>query len=301
MLRNPSPHTRAVAQALFVTFLWSTSWLIVKVGLVAIPALTFAGLRYTLACVCLLPFMLRANLADVRRLTRVDWARLAVLGLLFIAVTQGAVFVGLAYLPAVTVNLLLNFSSVAVALLGIVLLGERPTLVQWGGMALNVLGVLIYFYPSDVRGGDAIGLIVVAIGVLANALSSILGRSVNRARRLHPLVVTTVSIGIGGVVLLGVGIAGQGLPRLEPLHWSYVAWLAIVNTAFAFTLWNHTLRTLSAMESSIINGSMLVQIPILAVLFLGEHLSAHHVAGMVLAGAGALVVQLRSGGGNNHG
>ena len=32
------------------------------------------------------------------------------------------------------------------------------------------------------------------------------------------------------------------------------------NTALAFTLWNGALRTLSAMESSLINGTMLVQI-----------------------------------------
>ncbi len=53
---NPnSPHGKAVLQALFVTFLWSTSWVFIKLGLTDIPALTFAGLRYSLAFLCLLP------------------------------------------------------------------------------------------------------------------------------------------------------------------------------------------------------------------------------------------------------
>jgi drug/metabolite transporter (DMT)-like permease len=67
----------------------------------------------------------------------------------------------------------------------------------------------------------------------------------------------------------------------------------LVNTAFAFTLWNHTLRVLTAMESGIINNTMQIWIPILAVLFLGESLNARQVAGMTLALIGTLLVQLK--------
>ena len=52
-------HLQAVLTALFVTFLWSTSWVLIKLGLRAsLPAVTFAGLRYGLAFLCLLPFVL---------------------------------------------------------------------------------------------------------------------------------------------------------------------------------------------------------------------------------------------------
>jgi len=43
MIRQGS-HLQAVVQALFVVFLWATSWVLIKVGLEEIPALTFAGL-----------------------------------------------------------------------------------------------------------------------------------------------------------------------------------------------------------------------------------------------------------------
>lgn len=52
-LPGVSGHHAAVLQALLVTFLWSTSYVFIKVGLRDIPALTFAGLRYGLAAVCL--------------------------------------------------------------------------------------------------------------------------------------------------------------------------------------------------------------------------------------------------------
>lgn len=293
-MKRLSPHTAAVLQALFVTFLWSTSWVLIKIGLGNIPALTFAGLRYSLATLCLLPLALRpAQRESLRRLTRREWISLILLGLLFITVTQGAQFLGLAYLPAVTTNLLLSLTTVLVTLLGIFLLAEQPALTQWGGVGLYLIGVAVYFYPVTLPDQQALGFVIVLIGVLANAASSVLGRGINRSGRIAPLIVTVVSMGAGGIVLLVVGIAVQGLPPLSVVHWAIIAWLAVVNTAFAFTLWNHTLRALSAMESSIINNMMMVQIPLFAVLFLGEHLTLQQVIGMALAGIGILVVQFR--------
>jgi drug/metabolite transporter (DMT)-like permease len=292
--RKRFPRLWTVFQALFVTFLWSTSWVLIKIGLEDIPALTFAGLRYSLAFVCLLPFAMRSvHLKPLRYLSSRGWARLVVLGLLFYAVTQGAQFIGLAYLPAVTVSLLLNFTTIVVALAGIPLLAERPTALQWCGVIVNVIGIAIYFWPVSIPAGQVAGLIVVAIGVLANAGSSILGRRVNRDGNVPALTVTVVSMGVGAAVLLASGILIQGFPPLSPIHWAIIGWLAVVNTAFAFTLWNHTLRTLSATESSIINSTMLVQIATLAWLFLGERLTWQEIAGMALAGIGALIVQLR--------
>jgi drug/metabolite transporter (DMT)-like permease len=294
MSRKFSPQTGAALQALFVTFLWSTSWVLIKIGLKDMPALTFAGLRYGLAFVCLLPFLFNPDRRSaLRGLSRRDWSLLLALGLLFYAVTQGAQFVGLFYLPAITVNLLLNFTSIVVALLGILLLAEKPTVRQWGGLLSSIVGGLIYFYPIVLPSDQALGLIIVLLGVLANAVSAVLGRHINRSQRIPPLIVTVISMGFGGLVLLAAGVFGQGLPPLKLTDVLIILWLAVVNTAFAFTLWNHTLRALGAMESSIINSTLLIQIPILAVIFLGETLTFQQVVGLILAGAGALIVQLR--------
>jgi drug/metabolite transporter (DMT)-like permease len=294
MVKDHSSHTRAVLQALLVTFLWSTSWVLIKIGLQDIPALPFAGLRYTLAFLFLLPFALRSGqLAALRRLPAGMWLRLLLLGLLFYTATQGAQFLSLVYLPAMTTSLLLSFTTILVALLGIALLRERPTAMQWGGTGLYLAGVLAYFYPLSLPPGEAVGLVVAGAGVVANALSSILGRQVNRSGELEPVAVTVVTMGIGALPLLVGGIAVQGLPPLTLTHWAIIVWLAVVNTALAFTLWNRTLRTLSAMESSIINNTMLFQIAVLAWLFLGEPLGWRQVVGMMLAGGGTLLVQLR--------
>ena len=285
-------HWLAVLQGLLVAFLWSTSWVLIKWGLVAIPALTFAGLRYTLAWLCLLPiFFHRGGLATLRRQPARVWGLLAALGVLLYALAQGAQFIGLAYLPAITLNLLLAFSPVAVAFAGMVFLGERPTGWQWLGVAISTAGIVLYFYPATIPAGQAAGLIAALVCIFANAGAALLGRQMNREATLSPLVITTASMGVGALLMLAGGLAWQGLPALDWRSWAIIAWLAVVNTAFAFTLWNVTLRVLSAFESSIINNTMAVQIPLLAVLILGERLNGQQWLGLGVALAGMFAVQ----------
>jgi drug/metabolite transporter (DMT)-like permease len=289
-----SSHITAVLLALFVTFLWSTSFVIIKLGLKEIPPLVFAGLRYSIAFVVLLPFLFtNKNKEIVKNLNRKDWLSLTLLGILFYAFTQGTQFIGLSLLPAVTVSLWLNFTPLIVAVLAIFLIKEIPTILQRFGVVLFIAGILTYFYPINFSDNQTAGLIVMTIGVIANAASAVLGRSVNRKSHLTPIVVTVISMGIGSFILLSVGIAMQGLPNITTENIFYLLWLAVVNTALAFTIWNFTLRTLTAMESSIINGTMLIQIAVLAWIFLGEDISFKEIIGMVIASSGAVLVQLK--------
>jgi drug/metabolite transporter (DMT)-like permease len=138
-----------------------------------------------------------------------------------------------------------------------------------------------------------IGLSVALAGIIVHAISLVLGREINRSTKYPPLVVTVISMGAGSSVLLLTGLGVEGIPAIDFKGWAIIFWLAGVNTAFAFTLMNHTLRTLTAMESSMINSTMLIWIPLLAVIFLGERLNFKEVVGLVLTGMGTLVVQLR--------
>jgi len=293
LMKSLPSHRTTALQALLVTFLWSTSYVLVKIGLREIPALTFAGIRYGLAFLVLLILATRGgHIRSLRGIRRHIWFRLITLGLLFYTLTQGGNFLALNYLPAVSVNLLFSLTSIFVAMMGIPVLGERPTVLQWVGIWIALLGAVVYFYPVSFPAGQIIGITAAVVGLLANSASSILGREINRQRDLEPIQVTLVSMGVGAFVLLTIGIQFQGLPQLTLTNWAIITWLAVVNTAFAFTLWNRTLRTLSAMESSIINNTMLIQIPVLAVLFLGERINLKEIIGLVIAGLGAVIVQL---------
>ena len=293
---NSSSRITAILQAIFVTVLWASSWVLIKFGLRNnIPVITFAGLRYGLAWLCLAPFILlkREQRFAIRQLSQTDWLRLGALGLVFYTLTQGSQFLGLAYLPAAMLNLLLNLTPVVVGLAGALFLNDPPTPVQWFGIGLATVGVGFYFLPISLPQAQTIGVIVAMIGTLANAGSSLLGREINRHKRLSPLLVTFVSMGIGSFLLLLIGSVTQGFGSMTWQDWAIIIWLAVVNTAFAFTLWNRTLRTLTAVESSVINGLMMPQIAILAFIFLDETMSTKEVLGLILVGVGVLIVQLK--------
>jgi drug/metabolite transporter (DMT)-like permease len=290
------PHVVAILQAVFVTFLWSTSWVLIKIGLKShLPPITFAGLRYTIAFIVLLPFVLykKEERRSFKNLSAGDWKKLALLGIIFYTLTQGTQFLSLAFLPAAMVSMLLNLTPVIVALSGIILLNERPAPVQWGGVIIASAGIAVYFLPANLPDAQIWGLAVALLCVLSNTGSALLGRYVNHQSSLSPLLITFVSMGIGAVLLLIGGLVFQGMGTLSLLDWSIIIWLAVVNTAWAFTLWNKSLKVLTAVESSILNSLMLPQIAILAVVFLGEGLTAKQIAGLVFVSFGVLLVQMK--------
>lgn len=295
---NFSPRVRAILQALFVTVLWSTSWVLIKRTLDDVPSLTFAGLRYTIAFLILLPLLWKHK-AEVRALSSTDWGQLITLGIVYYTLTQGGQFVTLNHLEAISFSLLLNFTTLIVAVFAIIFLHEIPSRLQWGGIAIFILGVLIYFVPALTQPsapqaeGRWLGFALAGATVFANAVSGVLGRKINRSGAISPLVVTVISMGIGAILLLAVGAVVQGIPPISGATWVIIIWLAVVNTAFAFLLWNTSLQVLSAVESSIINNTMLVQIAILAWLFLGEQPTAWGLVGLALAVVGILLVNLK--------
>jgi drug/metabolite transporter (DMT)-like permease len=161
------------------------------------------------------------------------------------------------------------------------------------GIAVFLIGATLYFSPISAVEGATHGFLLAATTVLANAAAALIGRFVNRARLASPVAITGVTMGVGAALLLGIGVGTQGLPSLGLGGWGMVLWLAVVNTALAFTLWNRTLRVLSAVESSTINNTMLVQIALLAWLFLGETHDVSSIIGLLLAVLGIILVQVR--------
>lgn len=286
-------HRRAVWTALFVTVLWSSSWVLIRFGLddEELPPLTFAGLRYSLAASVLLVVALRTPgpRAELAAMGSADWRRLAVLGVVFYAVTQGAQFVAIDHQPAATTSLMLAPTAFLVGVSSSRSIGEPVHRRQIVGAAVMVVGAVLYF--SGDLGATAVGMTAALVGLSANVGSSLLGRDVNRSGRLSPIAVTTASMAIGAGLLLGAGLLVDGLPTLGARAWLLVVWLAVVNTAWAFTLWNSSLRRLAAVESSTINNTMLVQIALLAWIFLGEAPGAIGGLGILVAAAGALLAQ----------
>lgn len=294
MFKNQPSRLTAILLALLVVVLWSSSWVLIKLGLPGVPPVTFAGLRYGLGFLILTPFMFtKSQRAQIKNLSKKDWSSIIILGILNIAITQGAQYLGLSLLPAVTVSLILQLTSLLVAMGGLAILKEIPTWLQWTGVALNLIGILIYFAPFGIRGNQALGIGVVTVALIANSATMLISRKMNKSRRVSPLLITGLSMGVGALVMLLVGWIAEPQVTLSVTNLLITLWLAVLNTAFAFTLWNYTLQTLTAMESSIITGTMIIFIVISAAIFLGEQVDVKGAIGLLLTGVGAILVQLR--------
>jgi drug/metabolite transporter (DMT)-like permease len=291
-------HRRATIAALFVTLLWSSSWVIMRVGMddEDLPPLTFAGLRYTAAAVVLTVATVSrpSTRTEVRALTAPTLGRLALLGVVFYAVNQGAVFVAVEMQPVATTSLVLSLTPLLVAAASGPLLGERPSSNLLLGAVLVPIGAAAYL--SGDLGATATGLTAALIALVATTASSLLGRSINRTEATAPIVTTTVSMAVGAVLLLATGLAVDGFVSLSPRAVVIILWLAVVNTAFAFTLWNFSLRHLGAGESAVINNTMMLQIALLGWIFLDEVPTAVQWLGLIVVFAGIAFSQRRGRG-----
>ena len=294
MMKKPS-RIKAILLAVLVTIIWSTSWVLIKIGLADIPAMTFAGLRYMLASLIFFPLLLKKDIrAQIKRLSARQWVTMVVLGVVLYTIGQGGQYLGLAYLPSVTVSLILNLSALFVAIVSSITIKEKLNWLQWIGVLLNLAGVVIYFNPANSHlQGHWLGWLFAVLCLLGNSVGSIIGREVNRNARIHPIVITGISMTIGSALMLLTGILWQGLPPLSSQSIWIIVILAVINTSVCFTLWNYTQQTLLATETTILNNTMLVYVSILAWIFLGEKQSPLGIVGLLLALAGAMLVQIQ--------
>jgi drug/metabolite transporter (DMT)-like permease len=284
--------------ALLVTFLWSSSWVLIRWGLddEGLEPITFAALRYGLAAILVVGWALlrerplRRSLQGIDRPTTL-WV--LALGVMMYALTQGAQFVALDHQPAATTSLVLSLTPLLVAGLAVVSLAEVPSGRQVVGTVLVAAGAWLFF--SGELGATVAGMVAALVGLGANVAAALLGRHVNRQARLSPLLVTALSMSVGAVFLVGVGIGVEGVPNVSLRAWLIIVWLAVVNTAFAFTLWNVSLRRLSAVESAGINNTMLIQIAVLAWIFLDEAPGTAEIGGILLVSLGVFLIQVVRG------
>lgn len=283
---RPSHLTGAVF-ALIVTFLWSTSFLLLKLSLPYVPPLTLAAVRYVIAFVFLLGYAL---LVDRRKPARLAWGTLITIGILNYGVGQGLTYSALLILPVAMIAMLYSLLPPLQALADTIWLREPPTLVEMLGAAVTLGGVALYL-PW---GGSMAwaGLVLMGGTLVVATIGTTLTRKIARDGSTSTLHLTLVSVGAGALFMLPIGLAAEPTPRFPLPVVAALIWLALANTAIAFSLWNHALRTLTAFEANIIANTTLFQVGALGWIFLGEALTVRQIIAMFIAFGGVLLAQL---------
>ncbi len=281
----------ALAESLLVALIWSSSFVLVKAALPYTGPLMLAGLRYFVAFLVLLPFMLRRR-QPAAPLSSRTWLQLAALGLSAYTLGNGAVFWALKYLPATTTSFLLSFTPLLVLLASLFWLKEIPTRWQVAGMGITMAGSALFF-SGGLQPGEPLGLLGMAAGLVGFAAFGALGRGVARTRQVDTLSLTAIPLAIGGAALLGAAVPAEGWPAFSWTGLGIVLWLAVVNTAAAYMLYNHALKTLTAVEMNIMLNLSPLGTALLAWFFLGETLTWLEIAGICVMILGVILVQQR--------
>jgi drug/metabolite transporter (DMT)-like permease len=282
-----SRHLAAALSALLVTVFWSSSFLLIKLTLPFIPPATLAALRYALAFAFLLAYAL---IFDRRRPAGLAWGTLAVIGILQYGAGQALQYSAMRSLPITTVALLFSLLPALQAIADTIWLREPPGVVQVIGGAVTVGGIALYLpWGGAVVWG---ALLLMAGTLVASTVATTLTRRIARAGSTPTLHITLVSTGAGALCILPVGVLGEPSPQFPPGVVMALLWLALANTAIAFSLWNHALRTLTGFEANVIANTTLFQVGILGWIFLGEPLAGRQVLGMIIAFGGVLLAQV---------
>jgi len=288
---SPPPSLgRAVGLAIAASFLWAMAIILVKMGLEDIPRLTFASLRYFVGAMALLIWRGARTGSVVPSVPRPLWRWLVALGVLMYGIVPATQFISLDLIDATAFNFIFQAGiPLVTALFAGVVLREPTSRFEWLGVVLVAVGMFI-FYPAMPRGNELVGLILAAIAAFGIGSSNLLQRLVMRGQSISALDAALVPMALGSVGLFLVSRTVEPFPNLGGEQVVLILVLGVVNTALAFTMWNQAMRTLNALHSSIIASAQVIEVPILALIILGESLTAGRGAGSILVLGGILVV-----------
>ncbi|NIS60416.1 MAG: EamA family transporter [Proteobacteria bacterium] len=284
----------AIAEGLLLTIIWASSFVFIKVGLVYFKPMTLAGIRFFLAFMLLLPIMARHG-GLKKSSAGGQWIHLFLMGLCAYTIGNGTLFWGLKYLPATTGSFLFGLMPLPVLLLGIIWLKEIPKRWQLVGLLITLAGSSLFFSPG-LSAKEPLAVAVVSIGVLSCAVYGILSRKSSRQGYVGIIPLTAIPLGFGGGLLLLLGLIIEGMFTLSLGGLAIILWLAGINTIFAYLLFYHSLRVLTALELHVLLNLMPLGTAVWAGLLLGEHLTSAQIVGMIMVVGGVTLVQWRKEG-----
>jgi drug/metabolite transporter (DMT)-like permease len=279
----------ALVRAMPVVFvlIWSTGFVVARLGMPYAPPMKFLALRYILSVLCFALWALLARAAPP--VNRTQYAHLAITGVLIHAGYLGGVWTAVKLgMGAGLAALLVGLQPVLTAI-WVSSWGGRVTARQWGGLALGFAGLALVVWDKLGLGEiHPLNLLCAFI-----ALASITAGTLYQKRFVTPCDVRTASL-----VQLTAAFAVT-LP-LALLETEAMRWQGELVGAMAWSVLGMTLGGSSLLYLLIQRGaatavtSLLYLVPpctaVMAWLLFGEPITALTVAGMALTAFGVSLV-----------
>lgn len=277
--------------------IWGSTWLFIKLGLVDLPPLTFAGIRFVLASLILGIMVLTRGVRWPR--SRADWTLILISGLLQFTLNYGLVFWGEQHISSGLAAVLQStFPAFGLLIAHIYLPYERMTPRKIFGVLLGVFGVAVIFSDQLSIAGQ-----MALLGSIALVLSAVFGSYGNvlvkaYGQEIDPQVLAAAQMVCGFPPLLALGIATEGNPFR--FHWTIMAvvslaYLVIVGSVIAFALYYWLVRHMDVTKTMLIALVTPVVAVVLGMIVLDEKLNWRLFAGAacIISGIGLIVLRKR--------
>jgi drug/metabolite transporter (DMT)-like permease len=223
---------------LTLCIVWSSTWLVIKVGLRDLPPISYAAIRFVIAVIVLLA----VSAGRVRLLPQraSDYVLLAFTGVLMFAVNYGLLFWGELYVSSGLAAVLQATIPIFGMVFAHIMLPAEPmrlqklagSLLALGGVTIICARLLGFNGPMAFWGG--LGIV---FGGAVAAFSNVLLKA--RALQVAPGMIAAWQMIFGAAPLLVTGLVVEGNPLR--FHWSALSifcllYLAVIGSALTFLL-----------------------------------------------------------------
>ncbi|MGN6829735.1 EamA family transporter [Paucibacter sp. M5-1] len=253
--------------ALAVVAIWGSNFVVIKLGLNALPPLLFAALRFFFAVLPAIFFLPRPQ---------VGWRNLAAYGLLIGVGQFGVLYLAMrAQISPGLASLVVQTQVFFTLLLAMRLAKERVQGYQWLGLALAAGGIAVIASHTD-GSTTVLGVLMVLAAAFSWACGNLVGKRAGRVNMLAYMVWTSL-FAVPPLILLSLLVEGpaaiaQGLQQAGWGTWAAVLWQSVGNTLFGYGVWGWLLARHAA--ATIVPMALLVPVFGIgsAALLLGEPL-----------------------------
>jgi len=223
---------------LTLCIVWSSTWLVIKIGLRDLPPISYAGIRFVVAVIVLLAVSVgRVRLLPQRRS---DYALLAFTGVLMFAVNYGLLFWGELHVSSGLAAVLQATIPIFGMVFAHLMLPDEPMRLQKLAGSLLALGgvAIICARLLDFNGLMAFwGGLGIVFGAAGAAFSNVLLKA--RVLQVAPAMIAAWQMIFGTAPLLVTGFIVEGNPFR--FHWTTLSifcllYLAVIGSALAFLL-----------------------------------------------------------------
>ena len=267
--------------------IWGSTYLAIRIGVESWPPLMLAGVRFLIAGVLFYAWL---RWRGVPSPSAREWRAAGLIGTLLLVGGNGGVSVaehlgvasGVAALAVATMPLF--------ALLFGLFWGQRARLLEWAGILLGLLGIVLLNLGSNLQ-ASPLGAALLVFAAASWAFGSVWSRYLPLPA--GPMASAAQMLVAGAVLLVLSPLTGERLTQMPSLAgWAVLAYLVVFGSIVAFSAYLYLLKTVrpaAATSYAYVNPVVAV---LLGIFFAGERIVAAEWLAMLVIVGGVVLIGL---------